>query len=219
MNEIQKFLNDNGYAVIRNFISSEIAGLAYQYCLTKVRRTDYMLENFPEDYRKLWDGSFGDGQVPNSFASYSDPFMEIILANALPAMEEYIGEELVPTYSYWRFYQKGDVLHRHRDRKSCEISTTLCLGYNISNVDSSVYPEYSWPMYVQDLKGTEIPVSLLPGDMIVYKGCDIDHWREPYLGLNHAQVFLHYNKKNHEDSILFDGRPFLGIPNMKKDYS
>ena len=33
----------------------------------------------------------------------------------------------------------------------------------------------------------------MKGDMIVYRGCEIEHWREKFEGNNHAQVFLHYN--------------------------
>lgn len=216
MNNIQDFFNKNGFVVIKQFINPDIAGLAYQYCLSKVRRTDYMIDVCPEDYRKRWDGAFGDAQIPNSYHCYGDILMDVILANALPKMEEFVGEELVPTYSYWRLYQKNDRLLRHRDRESCEISTTLCLGFNASNVDENTYPNYSWPMYVQNYNGDELPVSLQVGDMIVYKGCDIDHWRDPYLGLNHAQVFLHYNRKNKDNNNIYDGRPFLGIPNIRK---
>jgi hypothetical protein len=216
MNNIQDFFNKNGFVVIKDFLNLDIAGLAYQYCLLKVKRTDYMIDVYPEDYRKKWDGAFGDGQVPNSYYCYGDTLMDVILANALPKMEEFVGEELVPTYSYWRMYQKHNKLLRHKDRNSCEISTTVCLGFNTSNVDENTYPNYSWPMYVQNYSGVELPVSLQPGDMIVYKGCEIDHWREPYLGLNHAQVFLHYNKKNKENNNAYDGRPFLGIPSIRK---
>jgi hypothetical protein len=59
---------------------------------------------------------------------------------------------------------------------------------------------------------TGAPVYMEPGDMIIYRGCDVDHWRERYKGLNHAQVFLHYNDKNGPFQELFDGRPILGIP-------
>jgi hypothetical protein len=214
MKEIQNFFNSHGYAVIRNVLDPEIAGLVYQYCITKVRRADYLLENYPENYIKKWDGGFGDLQIPNTYYCYGDPLMETLLANILPKMEEYVGDELVPTYSFWRFYQKGDKLLKHKDRESCEISTTLCLGYNVSNVDVNTYPNYAWPMHVEDTQGTVMPVSLYPGDMIIYKGCELFHWREPYLGFNHAQVFLHYNRKNSENNNKYDGREFLGLPQV-----
>ena len=50
-----------------------------------------------------------------------------------------------------------------------------------------------------------------PGDMIIYRGCEIEHWREPLWGNNHAQAFLHYNEKDGEYDIPYDGRPLLGL--------
>ena len=38
------------------------------------------------------------------------------------------GLKLNTNYSYARIYRKGDVLHRHKDRFSCEIPTTMHLG-------------------------------------------------------------------------------------------
>ena len=43
-------------------------------------------------------------------------------------MEKETGLSLYPTYVYVRIYKKGDILHRHKDEFSCEISTTMNLG-------------------------------------------------------------------------------------------
>ena len=59
-------------------------------------------------------------------------------------------------------------------------------------------------------KGT--PIQLKPGDAIFYRGCKLEHWREPYQGNNHAQVFLHYNDNNGKFKRLYDMRPELGLP-------
>ena len=40
-------------------------------------------------------------------------------------MEKETGLSLYPTYAYARIYKKA---HRHKDRFSCEISTTMNLG-------------------------------------------------------------------------------------------
>jgi hypothetical protein len=54
--------------------------------------------------------------------------METLLMKMLPIMKERTGLDLIPTYSYARVYEKGAILKRHKDRPSCEISTTLNLG-------------------------------------------------------------------------------------------
>jgi len=131
-------------------------------------------------------------------------------------MSELTGLDLIPTYSYHRLYTQGTELKRHKDRPSCEISTTLCLGYDNSNVDATKYPDWDWPMFVgpkSGEKGTDgMPIHMKPGDMLIYRGDIVEHWREPLWGLNHAQVFLHYNEKSGQYNIAYDGRPVLGMP-------
>jgi hypothetical protein len=52
--------------------------------------------------------------------------------------------------------------------------------------------------------------------MVIYKGCEVEHWRDAYKGLNHAQVFLHYNEKQGKYNNINDGRLFLGLPSIVK---
>ena len=49
--------------------------------------------------------------------------------------------------------------------------------------------------------------------MLIYSGCELEHWREEFKGEECSQVFLHYNIKN-KKSIVFDGRPHLGLPDF-----
>ena len=50
--------------------------------------------------------------------------------------------------------------------------------------------------------------------MLVYSGCDLEHWREEFKGDNCCQVFLHYNNKKSKKAKenLCDKRPHLGLP-------
>ena len=80
-------------------------------------------------------------------------------------MELLTNLKLIPTYSYHRLYKHNDILKKHKDRKSCEISTTVCLGYDISNLENK---NYNWPMFVLQ-NGKEIPLYLNAGDMINLK--------------------------------------------------
>lgn len=210
--EIQKFFAENSYVIINNFINADMARLLYEYTKTQAQRADFKYQNDFDLYNEHWDGNWVDPQAPGTYSRYGDPMFDTILDQATNAMINYTGINVIPTYSYYRLYVQNDVLERHKDRPSCEISTTLCLGYNVDNVDKNEYPNYNWPMWVQSKNGEEIPVGLEPGDMIIYRGHDIDHWREPFIGLNHAQVFLHYNDENGPFNNKWDGRPKLGIP-------
>jgi hypothetical protein len=151
-------------------------------------------------------GKWGDEQVPGTYAHYSDIVMETLLIKILPIMEEHTQLKLYPNYSYARIYKKGDVLQRHKDRLSCEISTTLNLG-------GDPWPIYLEPSGKTGLKG--IKVNLKPGDLLIYKGTELEHWREIFNGENCAQTFLHYSDVKSKDAKknIYDGRPHLGLPN------
>jgi len=209
------YFKDNNYLVIKGFIDENMAGLIYQYCIVKAQRADFMEMNAKQYYRPEWDGQFGDEQAPISYNCYGDPFMDTLLATSARSISAYTGHTVMPTYSYWRLYQQGEILKRHRDRESCEISTTLCLGYNTSNLQGEEWEGYDWPMYVETKNDPDgVPIHLKPGDMIIYRGCEVDHWREKFHGLNHAQVFLHYNDESGPFKNKLDGRPILGIPKL-----
>jgi hypothetical protein len=212
IDSIQHYFNDNSYVVVRNFLSPEICALAYEYCKIKAESMDFKYTYNRELYNEKWDGTWSDHQAPNAYSHYGDAFMEALLKLSHPLMQQYTGKSLSYNYSYWRLYQKGNMLDRHIDRASCEISTTLCLGYDASDVDSKTYPDYDWPMWVKDKTGTEIPIHMKPGDMIIYRGCELEHWRDKFMGKNHAQMFMHYNDNNGQYKINHDGRPMLGVP-------
>jgi hypothetical protein len=56
--------------------------------------------------------------------------------------------------------------------------------------------------------------------MLVYMGCDLEHWREEFEGKDCGQVFLHYNdaKKKTAKQNMYDTRPFLGLPAWYKGF-
>ena len=73
----------------------------------------------------------------------------------------------------------------------------------------------------QIIKGFGLPdikVNLKPGDMLMYRGCELEHWREPFKGKDCGQVFLHYNDSSGKDAKTnkFDGRPMIGLPSYFK---
>ena len=54
--------------------------------------------------------------------------------------------------------------------------------------------------------------------MLVYSGCELEHWREKFKGKQSVQVFLHYNntKTRFAKDNIFDRRLHLGLPNWFK---
>ena len=211
----------NKYQVIRNAISKELADIAFTYLRISAEADHWLLSNQVTHEGNFLIGNFKDKQVPNSYAKYADRLMETLLVKTIPVMRAKTGLDLIPTYSYTRLYRTGNILNRHKDRPSCEISTTLNLGGDLWPIfidptgSNNVVDEYKGIMKPDAPKGNK--VDLKPGDMLIYSGCELEHWREPFQGKLCGQVFLHYNHANgpFAKSNLYDKRPLLGIPKTR----
>jgi hypothetical protein len=207
------------YQVIRQALSKELANFIFNYMMLQRDAVDFMIKHNKVNPANPFMGTRVDTQIPGCYAKYADWVMETLLQYMRPIMKAKTGMDLVPTYSYTRLYEKGNILHRHKDRPSCEISTTLHLGGD------------EWPIYMDPtgadniLSGSETTTIVKPGapkgtridlkvgDMLIYSGCELEHWREPFEGTVCSQVFLHYNHANgpYAKTNLFDKRPLLGV--------
>jgi len=192
----------NKYQVIKKAVSYELANFIFNYFLLKKDAVEFMYNNNIHAQSFIlgtWEKA--DEQIPNTYACYGDFVMDTLLVKVLPKMQQETGLNLIPTYSYARAYKKGDELKKHKDRPSCEISTTINLGGD------------PWPIFIE---GTKILLEV--GDMLVYSGCELEHWREPFEGNICGQVFLHYNHIDGQfaEKNKFDGRPMLGLPSSVK---
>ena len=209
----------NKFQVIKNALSYDISNFIFNYFLLKRDAVSYLYEhNIIHDNGMM--GTWTDKQIPNTYSHYADPVMETLLVKMLPVMKQHTGLDLIPTYSYARLYKNGDELKRHKDGPSCEISTTLNLGGNpwpifIDGTGAdTVIDEYKNIHKPNAPAGTEVLLDV--GDMLVYSGCDLEHWRKPFEGQVFGQVFLHYNHLNgpFADTNKFDKRPMLGLPKL-----
>jgi len=184
------------YQVIRQALSKELSNFIFNYMLLQRDAVGFMLKNNKVNPFNPLIGNRVDKQVPGPYSKYADWVMETLLQYMRPIMKAKTGMDLVPTYSYTRLYEKGNKLKRHKDRKSCEISTTLHLGGD------------EWPIFIDpsgadfvidELKEIHKPgapkgtrIDLKVGDMLIYSGCELEHWREPFEGNVCSQVFLHF---------------------------
>jgi hypothetical protein len=206
------------YVIIKEAISEDLAKFCYDYFMMKKTVARTMFDNKYISQFTEYFGVWNDQQVPDTYSHYSDIVMETLLTKLLPTMEKETGLKLNPNYSYARIYKKGDVLHKHKDRFSCEISTTMHLGGGC------------WPIYLEpdaSLGGVDektgnykaskskgVKVMLQPGDMLVYRGNELEHWRDKLSFDDCGQVFLHYNNVETKGSKenIYDRRPHLGLP-------
>ena len=201
----------NKYTVIRQAISKDLAAFVANYFSMQKQVYDTCRKaRYISPFETLLGRYEGNNeQMPNTYSYYSDIAMETLMLKCQPKMEEVTGLKLYPAYTYARIYKKGDELKRHKDRFSCEISTTMNLG-------GDPWPIYLEPSGKEGLKG--IKVDLKQGDMLVYSGCELEHWRNKFKGKECVQVFLHYNNKKTPGSKenMFDKRPHLGLPSWFK---
>lgn len=185
---------EHKYLDLKNIVPTDICKIITKYSLLKEE-----IEFTPE--------LGNNAQVENAHSVYGDTLMETMSHFLLPHMEKNTGLSLCPTYTYYRVYRPGMILDRHKDRPSCEISTTVCFGFNYSNK----HADYRWGMYVEP----DTLITQNPGDLIVYRGCEVDHWRDPFdvgPGSYQVQAFFHYIDKNGPfyPEFSYDKRPGLG---------
>jgi hypothetical protein len=183
------------YVLIKNAVSKETC---------KVMAEEFrLLKNFftianPSD-------NYNDDLVTEKTFSWYSPFCFEALSNSLilPIVENVVKEELWSTYSYARIYYNGSQMRRHVDRSASEYSVTMCVD---------VDPNHKWNIGIQTVTGEEVYVDQSPGDIIVYRGNELFHWRDPYPGTEQINAFFFYVRKNGNRSELkYDTRPALGM--------
>jgi hypothetical protein len=160
----------NGYIHVKDLIDKNLCNFLTHVLLRKTS------ENVQND----------DEQVPGCLSILDHEILfETLLEKLWPDIEMVTGKELLPTYAYSRLYTNGNVLERHSDREECEISVTLQLGRS---------HHYAWPIYMNGSR-----YDLGEGDAVIYRGCDLDHWRDRCdgpEGYYSGQVFLHFVDAN-----------------------
>lgn len=133
-----------------------------------------------------------EGQVSGSLSRYGHPQYRPIHNEIRLKLQEIIGNPLCNTYYYDRFYFEGQELVKHVDRESCEISVSVHVGTNIKE---------PWAFCLTTPNGEDREIFLNPGDGVIYKGCEIAHWRNKIplkkkilenTKYYYHQIFFHY---------------------------
>lgn len=149
-----------------------------------------------------------DPQTPGSVNYYSDLLTETILKISKSKFEKFTGYNLLPTYSFSRLYLKGNKLTKHTDRMSAEISGTLCIDYSGKH-HSEIY------MSPTDKESDATKVILNPGDLCVYNGIKMWHWRDRVKNDWLLHTFLHYvDADGDKKHLVYDQRSYLGMPSI-----
>ncbi len=148
------------------------------------------------------------------------PVLLTFLWGMTPRIEEIAGVRLLPTYSYFRTYQRGDICRIHADRPACEHSLSLTLAYAdglawaLEVANQPVREHQRQTLRGDDDFGDEAhsALEMQPGDGVVYRGYDYRHGRTtPNPNRWSAHLFMHWVDRDgpYHDQI-FDGKPLSG---------
>jgi hypothetical protein len=161
------------------------------------------------------------------------PFGAMLLTKLQKDIEKLINIKLIPTYNYSRKYLRHSVLYAHRDRPSCEISATICIDQKTDNkkpwpiwlkndknyADQSYAGAYDISQRLEDIdrKSSGCKKLLMePGDVLIYQGINVLHWRDQLEGDFSKNVFIHYVNKN---GPLYKEHPELEWDGRESAYS
>mgnify|MGYP003337877105 CR=1 FL=1 len=184
---------ENGFYVVKNFLEKDFINFIQEYFFVRI---------------KAGHAREGDPQILKAKSFYADPLIETVLLSSANSLGELIGVKLLPAYTYTRLYFYGAELKKHIDRPSCEISATLALGIPKNQSISPIY-------FSKNEDGKDaVEILLEPGDLCLYRGCELWHWRPPFSQSWYLQSFLHYVDADGPfgKDYLYDGRPFLAMP-------
>lgn len=185
-------LEKNNFLYIQNFISPERA--------VELSRE---FKNFAIQTQRQ-----KDIQAEFSKSAYDYIGFLELLCEKTPEVSKFIGETVLPTYTYARVYEEGSILEKHKDRPACEISITLHLS-----------GDEGWPIYIKKPNGEEVSLNLKSGDAMLYLGCDAEHWRNQFQGKEYIQVFLHYVKSRGKNSYAYFDKSKDPINTSLNDYT
>lgn len=178
---MREVFDRNGYLYVPNAVDFKSL-----YCSPPVDKEGQRITGIERHYRRQ-ETQFNsvEPQVNGSLARYNHPCYKATHYSLMKQIEGILSIDLLPTYYFDRFYYEGQELTRHKDRPSCEISATVQISTN---------RDEAWPIWFERPDHTENSVSMKNGDMVLYKGCEREHWREPLTGENsyHHQIFFHY---------------------------
>ena len=195
----------NKYVVFRDFLPKEMIQMSMD-----MWKTDELGEGFYTKQENR-DITYKNpmSSIGKSKGGYCTPWGVALHGFIHNKLKDYIDMDLRETYSYTRKYERGAYLGTHTDRPSCEVSATLCLDYqtddntpwkiwvrndkNYAGVDAEIIKNESQdlPQRLRE-KYSCHSVSLEPGDILLYQGPNIPHWRDYLLGEYSYHLFVHF---------------------------
>lgn len=193
---------EDGYAAIRGLIPPEVASNLVNLLRTDLRGS---FETF------ALSQPLSRHQTIDISGHYYRP-LTTFLWGLTPIIGELTGANVLPSYDYFRLYQKDDICRVHSDRPSGEHSMSLTLAYS---------DDLPWPLQVGSTRvereeacvedfGDEpfSAIEMQPGDAVLYRGKDLRHGRtQPNPNRWSAHLFLFWVERGGEfEQHAFDAQ-------------
>ena len=196
----------NRYVVLRNFIPKDIINMTLDTWKTAEHRKDVHDSIFRRETKDITFNS-PKNSIGKSYGAYCSPWGVALNRYLCDKLIGVLDIDLRETYSYTRKYERGAYLSSHRDRPACEISTTVCLDYQTDDgkpwviwVDNSknwvdhdvTYTMQEQTQGIPNRQRESTPISLEVGDVLVYQGPNVAHWRDYLIGDYSYHIFCHF---------------------------
>ena len=183
----QRLFREQGYAMMKNVLDKRTLDILASYAMLQ----------------RCEAGRYDRDSDRSALGIYADTMGESLLLHLQPAVEAATGLTLFPCYSYLRIYGPDGNLRRHTDRPPAEIQSTLTIAGKAPDI---------WPLFIE-VEGQTIPLQVGPGDLAIFRGFDIPHWRDKFNGEFWIQLILNYvNAHGDYASFRFDRRKRIGPP-------
>lgn len=218
----KRFIRDR-FIVLRDFIPKDIMTLTLDSWKTVENNPEYEDVFFTKEEDIIFDSP--KDSLYKSSGAYCFPPAVALHRWLRDNLRGVLDFQLTETYSYTRKYARGAFLKSHTDRPSCEISATICLDYKTDD-------NTPWKIWVQNDQNyidrledqeqiyretqmlphrerTGISVSLEPGDVLLYQGPNIPHWRDYLLGDYSYHMFLHFIRSDTDMRHIPNGDKFI----------
>lgn len=206
------FVN-NRYVVLRDFIPKDIINMTLDAWRTiELDENAYNAHFMKEDELTH---STPEAQRNKSHGAYNFPPAVGIHRWIKNALNPVLDLKLQETYSFTRKYVRGASLSSHTDRPSCEISVTFPLRYKtddntpwkiwLNNEHNFCNYNYTsgqqWIKTITQDTHNGISLELEVGDVLLYQGPNVPHWRNTLCGDYSYHMFVHFintrSKLNH----------------------
>ena len=226
---------DNRFVVLRNFIPKDIINMTLDTWKTIEANPDYKDAFFHREEETT--NNSPKSSLGKSEGCYKFPPAVALHRWLRDNLRDVIDMELVETYSYTRTYDRGAYLKSHTDRPSCEVSATICLDYKSDDntpwkiwvqndrnyIDDAIHDqpslfEISQKPVIGKRKGC-VAVSLEIGDVLLYQGPNIPHWRDTFLGDYSSHMFLHFINANSCMNGIPEFKQPKSAPNQRQQTS